>query len=120
MDYFLLIGLIALGLLAISFTVYSALTNSIIKAQDREIEELRHKIKLKDIKIDYLEKSRAQYKAYFDAHKIGSDPVRVKPLKVTIRSTDFTSSSAFDKAIKDALEASKAGLIYPTDYFEDF
>lgn len=40
MDYFLLIGLIALGLIAISFTVYSALTNSIIKDQEREINKL--------------------------------------------------------------------------------
>lgn len=120
MDYFLLFGLIGFGCLILGILGYTTITNKIIKEQEREIEELKHKIKLKDIKIDYLEKSRAQYKEYFDAHKIGSDPVRVKPLKVTIRSTDFTSSSALDKAIKDALEASKAGLIYPTDYFEEW
>lgn len=108
MDYFLLIGLIALGLLAISFTVYSALTNSIIKAQDREIEELRHKNAKLNIDNEYLQKSRDNYKAYFDSHKI------------TIRSTDFTRSSVFDKAFEDALKANNAGLIIPTDYFEGF
>lgn len=113
-------ALIVVLFLAAAVIAYTFITNKIIKDQDREIEELRHNSKLKDIKIDYLEKSRAQYKEYFDSHKIKSDPVRVKPLKVTIRSTDFASSSAFDKAIKDALEASKAGLIYPTDYFSEF
>lgn len=113
MDTFLLFGLIGFSCLILGVLGYTATTNKILKDQEREIEELRHKLKLKDIKIDYLEKSRAQYKEYFDSHKISSDPVRVKPLKVTIRSTDFASSSAFDKAIK-------AGLIYPTDYFKDF
>ena len=121
MDTFLLFGLIGFGCLILGVLGYTVTTNKIIKDQDKEIEELRHKIKLKDIKIDYLEKSRAQYKEYFDAHKISSDPVRVKPLKVTIRSTDFTSSKAYDNAIKDAYDnAIKAGLIYPTDYFKDF
>ena len=120
MENLLTFALIVVLFLVAAVIAYTFVTNKIIKDQDREIEELRHKIKLKDIKIDYLEKSRAQYKEYFDAHKISSDPVRVKPLKVTIRSTDFTSSSAFDKAIKDAYEAMKAGLIYPTDYFDEF
>ena len=120
MDTFLLFGLVGFGCLILGFIGYSVTTKKIIKDQEQEIEDLKHTIKLKDINIDYLEKSRAQYKEYFDSHKISSDPARVKPLKVTIRSTDFASSSAFDKAIKDALEASKAGLIYPTDYFEDF
>lgn len=120
MERLLTFALIVVLFLAAAVIAYTFITNKIIKDQDREIEELRHKIKLKDIKINYLEKSQAQYKEYFDAHKISSDPVRVKPLKVTIRSTDFTSSSAFDNAIKDAYEAIKAGLIYPTDYFKDF
>lgn len=120
MEKLVIVAAVIVCLLAVFVLAHTVVTDKIIKEQEREIEELKHKIKLKDIKIDYLEKSRAQYKEYFDAHKIGSDPVRVKPLKVTIRSTDFTSSSAFDKAIKDALEASKAGLIYPTDYFEEW
>lgn len=127
MDTFLLFGLIGFGCLILGFIGYSVTTTKIIKDQEQEIkdqeqeiEELRHNSKLKDIKIDYLEKSRAQYKEYFDSHKIKSDPLRVNPLKVTIRSTDFVSSSALDKVIKDALEASKAGLIYPTDYFSEF
>ena len=40
MDYFLLIGLITLSVLIVSFTIYSALTNSIIKDQEREINKL--------------------------------------------------------------------------------
>ena len=120
MENLLTFALIVVLFLVAAVIAYTFVTNKIIKDQDREIEELRHKLKLKDIKIDYLEKSRAQYKEYFDSHKISSDPVRVKPLKVTIRSTDFTRSSAFDKAIEDALKAIKAGLIYPTDYFKDF
>lgn len=108
MDLFFIIGLIALCFIAIGFIGYSVITKNIINDQEREIEELRHKIKLKDIKIDYLEKSRALYKAYFDSHKI------------TIRSTDFTRSSVFDKAYEDALKANNAGLIIPTDYFEGF
>lgn len=120
MDYFLLFGLIGFSCLILSFIAYSTTTNKIINSQEQEIEDLKHKVKLRDIKINYLEKSRAQYKEYFDSHKISFDPAKVKPLKVTIRSTDFTSSSAVNKAIKDALEASKAGLIYPTDYFDEF
>ena len=40
MDYFLLIGLITLSVLIVSFTIYSALTNNIIKDQEREINKL--------------------------------------------------------------------------------
>ena len=77
MDYFLLFGIIGFICLIVCFIAYSTTTKKIIKDQEQEIEDLKHKIKLKDIKIDYLEKSRAQYKAYFDYHKISSDPASV-------------------------------------------
>lgn len=77
MERLLTFALIVVLFLAAAVIAYTFVTNKIIKDQDREIEELRHKIKLKDIKLDYLEKSRAQYKEYFDSHKISSDPASV-------------------------------------------
>ena len=77
MDTFLLFGLIGFGCLIVGFIGYSVTTKKIIEDQDREIEDLNHKIKLKDIKINYLEKSRSQYKEYFDSHTISSDPVSI-------------------------------------------
>ena len=107
MDYFLLFGLIGFGCLILGFIGYSVTTKKIIKDQEQEIEDLKHTIKLKDINIDYLEKSRAQYKEYFDNHR-----------RLIISSAPFVSTSPLDKAIVEARkQINRSGQ---TDYFEDF
>ena len=96
MDYFLLIGLITLSVLIVSFTIYSALTNSIIKDQEREIEELRHKNAKLEINNDYLQKSRDNYKAYFDSHnKIISEPF--KTLEVNCKALGEVFKDLFEE-----------------------
>lgn len=45
MDWFFIIGILALGTLFISFTAYSMLTKSIIKQQERENARLRSEIR---------------------------------------------------------------------------
>lgn len=114
MENLLTFALIVVLFLVAAVIAYTFVTNKIIKDQDREIEELKHKIELKDINIDYLEKSRAQYKEYFDNHR-----------RLIISSAPFVSSSPLDKAIAEAKEAiSKARKQIngsgQTDYFKDF
>ena len=100
MDYFLLIGLITLAVLIVSFTIYSALTNSIIKDQEREIEELRHKNAKLEINNDYLQKSRDNYKAYFDSHnKIISEAF--KPFEVSCTVLDDGSREVLKDLFED-------------------
>ena len=77
MDTFLLFGLIGFSCLILGFIGYSTTTNKIIKDQEREIKELRHKNELLKMDNEYLKKSRDRFKAYFDSHKISSDPASV-------------------------------------------
>lgn len=56
MDTFLLFGIIGFSVLIISFILYSATTNQIIRDQDEEIETLRRENK--DLKIIIKEERR--------------------------------------------------------------